>query len=136
MYYLAILSGAIVPMILGFIWYHPKVLGNIWAKANGFTEEDLKDGNPIIYLGAIAVAAVLSYRLSMSVSHPDDLHPFLHGMFHGGKYAGLFIAAPVIALLSIFEKRNMSYFLVNAAYWVVTLAVMGGVLAMFLQPVE
>ncbi len=134
MNYLAILAGAVVPMILGAIWYHPKVLGSIWMNATGLTEEDTKGGNPINYLGALVLAGVLAYRMSMSVSHPDPLHPMLHGMFHGGVYAGLYIAVPVIGLLSIFEKRSLSYFLVNAAYWAFTLAVMSGVLAMFLQP--
>jgi hypothetical protein len=37
--------AALVPLVLGFIWYNPKTLGNVWMKAAGLTEESLKDFN-------------------------------------------------------------------------------------------
>jgi hypothetical protein len=40
--WLAILVSALVPMLLGFIWYHPKVMGKVWMDACGFKEEDMK----------------------------------------------------------------------------------------------
>lgn len=49
--------AAIIPMILGFIWYNPKVFGTAWMKACGFTAEDLKGGN-------MALIFVISYILS------------------------------------------------------------------------
>ena len=49
--------AALVPMIIGFIWYHPKVMGNTWMKVAGMTEEKIKSGNmPLIF--------VISYLLS------------------------------------------------------------------------
>ncbi len=135
MNWLAILAGAVTPMIIGMIWYHPKVMGKMWMKATGINEEDMKSGNmPMMYIGALLLAGVLAYRLSMSVSHPDPLHPMLHGMYHGGMYAGLYIAVPILGTMAIFERKSMNWFIVNALYWVITLAVMSGVMAMFLQP--
>ncbi len=49
--------AALIPMILGFVWYNPKVLGNVWMKASGLTEEDLKGAN-------MAMIFILSYVLS------------------------------------------------------------------------
>lgn len=37
--------AALVPLVIGFIWYNPKTLGNMWMKAAGLTEESLKDFN-------------------------------------------------------------------------------------------
>jgi len=41
----AILVAAIVPMVLGFIWYNPILFGNVWMRESGITEEKMKSGN-------------------------------------------------------------------------------------------
>jgi hypothetical protein len=44
------LVAALVPMLIGFIWYNPKVLGNVWMKAADMTDEKVKGGNvPVIF---------------------------------------------------------------------------------------
>ncbi len=49
--------AALIPMVLGFIWYNPKVFGTAWMNACGFTEEDLKGAN-------MALIFILSYVFS------------------------------------------------------------------------
>ncbi len=56
--------AALVPMILGFIWYHPKVLGNVWMNASGLKAEDLKGSNMPLILG---LCLVFSYILAAGV---------------------------------------------------------------------
>lgn len=57
---MAIGVASLIPMIMGFIYYHPKVMGNAWMNANGFSQESLGNGpKPIWYL----VALVLSFLL-------------------------------------------------------------------------
>ena len=41
----AILVAAVSALIVGFIWYNPKVFGNAWMQAAGMTEEQAKGGN-------------------------------------------------------------------------------------------
>ena len=43
--FLAIVVAAIVPLLIGAIWYNPSVLGTAWMKASGMTEEKMKTGN-------------------------------------------------------------------------------------------
>ena len=38
MNWLAIIVSALVPLIIGAIWYHPKVFGSAWMHATGITE--------------------------------------------------------------------------------------------------
>ena len=59
--FLAVLVAALVPMIIGFIWYNPKVLGTAWMKASGIAEEKLKTGNMAVIFG---VSFLLSFMLS------------------------------------------------------------------------
>ena len=43
--WLALVVAALSILVIGFIWYHPKVFGTIWMKEIGMTEEKAKKGN-------------------------------------------------------------------------------------------
>ncbi len=64
MNFLAILVAALVPMIMGFIWYNPKVLGNAWMQAAGLSEEKMKGANMAVIFG---VSFILSFLLAFSI---------------------------------------------------------------------
>ena len=36
--------AALIPLFVGFIWYHPKAFGNAWMKSIGATPESMKSG--------------------------------------------------------------------------------------------
>ncbi|MFD2561289.1 DUF1761 domain-containing protein [Aquimarina rubra] len=64
--------AALIPMILGFIWYNPKVFGTAWMNACGFTADDLKGGN-------MAVIFIVSYIFSFMLAtmlHTAVIHQF------------------------------------------------------------
>ncbi|MEW7277083.1 DUF1761 domain-containing protein [Aquimarina sp. 2201CG1-2-11] len=155
--------AALVPMILGFIWYNPKVFGTAWMNACGFTEEDLKGGNmAITFILAYVFSFFLAFMLNTIVIHQfgffssimsepgwnepgseaykfsqdymakygNNFRDFGHGALHGAM-VGLLIALPVLATNSLFERKGFKYIAVNAGYWVVCIALMGGVLCQF-----
>ena len=64
MNFLAITVAALVPMIIGFIWYNPKTFGNAWMQSAGLTEEKLKAGNMALIFG---VSFLLSFLLAFSI---------------------------------------------------------------------
>lgn len=64
MNFLYIFLAALVPMIMGFIWYNPKVLGNAWMEAAGMTEEKMKGANMAVIFG---VSFLLSLMLAFVV---------------------------------------------------------------------
>ena len=43
--FLAILTASVSALVVGFVWYNPKVFGNAWMKAAGMSEEQVKGGN-------------------------------------------------------------------------------------------
>jgi Protein of unknown function (DUF1761) len=55
--FLILLAAALVPMVMGFIWYNPKVFGTAWMNLAGLTEEKMKSGN-------MAVIFIMSFVLS------------------------------------------------------------------------
>jgi len=59
-------------MIIGFIWYNPKVLGNAWMQAAGLNEEKLKGSNMAVIFG---LSFVLSFLLAFFIQ-PMVIHQF------------------------------------------------------------
>jgi len=150
----AIPIAAIAALVVGFIWYNPKVFGNAWMKASGLTEEKMKGGNMLVIFGlALVFAAMLATALMQMSNHQfgaqslvggDTLtalpsyaafmadygtafRTFKHGAFHG-VLAGLFVALPIIGTNALFERKGAKYIFINTGYWVVTLAIMGAIL--------
>ena len=56
----------------------------------------------------------------------QNFRTFKHGALHG-TISGIFFALPVIAITALFERKGSRYILIHAGYWIVTLALMGGI---------
>jgi hypothetical protein len=55
---------------------------------------------------------------------------FKHGAFHG-TISALFLAMPVVAINAVFERRGFKYIAIHTGYWIITLALMGGLICQF-----
>lgn len=58
--------AALFPLVLGFIWYNPKVFGKAWMKAADITEDKMKGANMIVifaltYLFSFFMAIALNF---------------------------------------------------------------------------
>lgn len=130
--WLAMLTATLMPMIIGFIYFHPSLLGGIWMRANGFTPEIIGKGpKPILYGLCLVLSFMLTFwcRIQFADVHQTSLNfdgtpknwvTFQHGLAHGLIY-GLQIVLPVLGTLAVFEKRTLGWVLVNTGYWTLTL---------------
>jgi membrane glycosyltransferase len=150
----SILVAAVAALVVGFVWYNPKVFGNAWMKASGMTEEKMKGGNMAVIFGlALLFAAMMASVLMHLCNHQfgaysliggdeaaalpsyqafmDDygtaFRTFKHGAFHGA-LAGVFFALPLIGTNALFERKGAKYIFVNSGYWIVTLTLMGAII--------
>lgn len=134
--WLAIVAAAILPLVTGFLWYGP-LFGKAWMKESGMTEEKAKQMNPAKTYG---IAVILSFFIAFSIwpmvftgggpGMPHGVEPYLtfkHGAFHGAML-GIFVAFPVLAINSLFEQKSFKYVAINAGYWILTMALMGGII--------
>ena len=128
----AVLLSALIVLLMGFIWYHPKVLGTRWMEESGTLEEKMRNSNMGLIFGSCYLMGVfIALFLSAVVQHGgEEFHTFRHGAFHGA-LAGLTFALPILGIPALFERRSMTYILIHAGYWVLTLALMGGVLCLW-----
>ena len=158
------LVAALIPMLIGFIWYNPKVFGTAWMKASDMTPEKAKGANMGLIFGLaylfslmaalflIAITIHQAHLYSIFAGNADfktegsetqlmlkglmekygsNFRTFKHGAFHG-TLAGLFIALPVIGTNALFERKGFKYIAINTGFWIVSLALMGGVVCAWL----
>lgn len=71
------------------------------------------------------------YFKEFVVNYGDRFRTFHHGAIHGAM-AGVMFSLPILAIIARFEKRSFKYVAINSSYWIVTLALMGGVICQFL----
>lgn len=156
--YLYIALAALVPLVMGFIWYGPMLFQKAWMKQMGFTEESLKGGNMALifilsYVFSFMVAFflqfitihqtgafssmlesgateltgdALAYYEGFMAKYGNNYRTFKHGALHGA-IGGVFFILPILATQAMFERKTVKYVAINVGYWVITLALMGGI---------
>jgi hypothetical protein len=66
----AVLIAALVPMVLGFIWYNPKVFGTAWMEASGMTPEKAKGTNMAVVFGvSFLLCFLMAFAMQFMVIH-------------------------------------------------------------------
>ena len=160
-----ILLAALIPLVIGFIWYNSKVFGNAWMKAADINEEKMKGAKmPLIfgltYLLSFFVAFFMmpltihqSHLMSIVMNEPGimqfdptteagkmvsdfmgrygtNFRTFKHGSLHG-TISGIMLALPIIGVNALFERKGFKYVAINAGFWIVSMALMGGVVCAF-----
>lgn len=68
---------------------------------------------------------------SLMETYGDRFRTFKHGVLHGG-LTGFFIATPILAIQAMFERKSLKYIAINAGYWIITLAIMGGIVCQWI----
>lgn len=68
--FIGILVAALIPMVLGFVWYNPKTFGTAWMAASGMTQEKAKSMNMVLVFGvSFVLALLLALGLQFMVIH-------------------------------------------------------------------
>jgi Protein of unknown function (DUF1761) len=153
--YWLLLATGIIPIIIGFIWYNPKVFGQKWMDTVGITEESIKGANmPLIFILSYVFGCMLSLALHVTVIHqmgfnsvmdgdktPETLNymknffetygtrfrTFKHGVFHG-VITAIFVALPVIGVNALWNRKSAKYIFIHVGYWAICMGLMGGII--------
>ena len=128
--YLSLVLAALAPMVVGFIYYSKMLFGNAWMKSIGKTEEDLQGGNMVMILGLSLVLSFLMAFFMMNfcngLGQEGQFDTFQHGVVHG-IVVSLFLVIPTVITNGLFEQKSWSNILINSLYWMISLALMGGI---------
>jgi hypothetical protein len=150
----ALLVAALSTLVVGFVWYNPKVFGTIWMRESGMTEEKMKGANMLMIFGlSFVYAFLMSFVIQFLTIHQTGAlgmvggdaskalpsyaafmadygtayRTFKHGALHGFM-SGLFLVLPVIGTNALYERRSFKYTLVTGGFWIVCFMIMGGII--------
>jgi hypothetical protein len=124
--YLAVLAATVSTFVIGGLWWSPLLFQKAWMRANGFTEDNLQEGNTAKIFGvSFLLTLVMAFNLAMFLSGPDTTVAWgaTAGVLAGGGWVAL-----GIAVVALFERRSWTYILINGGYFAVAFAVMGAIL--------
>lgn len=142
--FISILVAALSTMVVGFVWYNPKVFGTIWMRESGITEDDAKKGNMVKIFGfTIFFSVLISFSLSGMVIHQfgalgmiggpneipnalpsynafmadygDHFRTYKHGALHGF-IVGLLFIFPIMGVNAMFNQTSWKLLFVTAGY--------------------
>jgi hypothetical protein len=125
--WLALLVAAIVKIAIGAIWYSPFSFGPRWMALAGISEADMKARLPRLlvfdFVGSLIMAFVLVHAIRYAGA----------GTFGTGAAVGFFNWLGFIAVVTFgitaYEKRPWGLFLIANGFQLVSLLVMGAILA-------
>lgn len=135
--YIAVLVAGIVGIALGWAWYGP-LFGKQWMALSGtsmpqtMTPEMKRSMNMsylITFIGSLVMAYVLSHALVFASAYLDT-----RGVSAGlmaGFWNWLGFVAPVMLGMVLWEGKPWKLYFLNVAYYLVTLLIMGVVLAVW-----
>ena len=159
---LPVLAGvALVPLVMGMIWYNPKVFGKAWAETIGMTEEQMNDpanksGMWKVFLFYYIFSFFSCIVFMWSAVHQWGAFGMIEGNVasagpsyaafmaeygnafrtfkHGALHGGM--AALCMGLFMIggnalFEKKSWKYIFINVGFYFVCGMIMGGLICQF-----
>lgn len=137
MNWISFAAAVVAQMLIGYIWFHPAVMGKMHAKANGMEVKDMKPKNAAMAYGTMVLLTIFfTLFLHANVTGPgQDVSPsghsfatFGHGVFHGILLT-IMIIIPLFATPAMFERRGWGWFIVHAGHWSARAIVAFGILS-------
>jgi len=127
--FLPILGAGLSAVILGIIWYHPRVFGTYWMAHSGITPEkaDIAKRRMPLYafigfLSAMLVAYVMNYfGIAWSVYN-------WVGSLQLAFWCWIGFIAPTMLGMVLWEHKPFKVYLIVAGYWLVALVAMALIL--------
>ena len=136
--YLAVFASVILSVILGTVWYGP-LFGKIWTKEMGWTKEQMKKGaaDKSAMMRSYMVQAVGSFIMAFVLAHSlifAGTYLNVSGVAAGlqvGFWNWIGFIAPVTVTSVLWEGKSWKLWFLTNGYYLVTLCVMGVLLALW-----
>ncbi len=131
--YLAVVVAAVLQMAVGAVWYSPLLFAERWVALMGWTKQEARKrqqaGMAKAYGIAFAASLVTAWVLSLFVDYAYA-ETALQGLQAGALIWLGFVATSWVTNAA-FEGRPLQLVLINAGYHLVSLALMGVLLAVW-----
>lgn len=127
--WLAVIAAAVSMFVIGGVWYSPLLFDKAWRRAANLSDADVARGNPALIFGAAFVLTlIMAANLAFFIAGPTTSLSFA---VSAAVAAGFGWAALSVGVLALFERRPLSYVLINGGYLTIGFAVMGLILGLW-----
>lgn len=128
--WLAVALATLSSMVVGSIWYTPKVFGNAWMRLAGLNKKDLEKNGWMPILVAIATSVVTAFVLA-HVAYLSNVYfgnSFFQDSVTTAVWLWLGFTATRFITHDVFEGRRKKLTLLNISHELVTLVAMGAII--------
>jgi len=141
MNWIAMIVAGLVPTLIGYLWYGP-IMGKQWISSTGKSEEWYAEqgGMPMIMGVSFVLSIFLAFVINIFILTTHGNHfmgecdtitgthnTFGHGALHGAMYSAFWLI-PFFVINGMFERRGPKNYWIHIVYWVISCAIMGGIL--------
>jgi hypothetical protein len=123
----AVVVAGVSAFVLGGLWYS-LLFKAAWIRGTGQTEERLRSGKPAVMFGGALLLSLLAAFVFALFLGP---HPSLALGLGAGFSAGLCWVASSLGINYLFERRSLSFFLINGGYHTVQFTLYGLILSLW-----
>jgi hypothetical protein len=127
--WLAVAAAALVKFLLGWLWYSPFAFGRQWQAATGCSPEDMRKALPRAIPADLVLSFIMAFVLLHAVYYAGAKTWALGAIVGVLNWLGFIVAVSLPQHL--YEKRPMRLFILNNAYLLIALAIMGAILAVW-----
>ncbi len=152
--------AGLIPLILGYIWYHPKVLGDRLAQVTGEKRIEKKTTQQILFIYLFGI--VLAYILTLMSVHQTAIfqlffmdpaladsnseynqfiqdflskygtrhRSFGHGLIHGAE-AGLMFGLSFLGITALLQGKSLKLIWIHLVFWVLCCGLVAGTTCAF-----
>lgn len=122
--WLAVFAAAASSFVLGGVWYSA-LFARQWQAAAGLTDEQIKNGNmPLVFGGSFMLALIASFSFAFFLGNEIDAAT---GALYGFT-AGLCWVTASFGINYLFERKNLTLFLINGGYHTLQFTLIGAIL--------
>ena len=127
--FLAVFVAALANYIIATIWY-AVLFGGVWKKLTGISEMNPKPINIVlVFIGSLVMSFVLLHSIVFGNNY-THLSGAAGGLM-GGLFSWLGFIAPITLTNVLYEKRPWKLWVLDNAFWLVSLLVMGVILSVW-----
>lgn len=128
--YLAIVVAALANYVIATIWY-AVFFGKLWKKLTGITDMKPSPVNIIlVFIGSLILSFVLYHSIVFGNAY-FKMSGVAGGLM-GGFFGWLGYIAPVTLSTKLYEKKPWGLWLLDNAFWFISLLVMGTILSVWM----
>lgn len=128
--FLPILIAGIANVVLGMVWFNPKVFGNTWMAAGNIQpSESAKKKMPIMAFVAFLAAMLVAYVMN-HFGIAWGVFDWI-GAVELGFWCWVGFTAPTMLGMVLWEGKPVKYYAIVAGHWLVSFILMAVILVLF-----